>query len=119
MRTFIRRIHSNEVEQDSSRHNAERLPFGVLDPRHRRRQGEPLLALFFGIARVADHSLLFLRMLTNYYARRGLLMRSQCHKKITKLLGGPFHSGAPRLCLPCLPHETPLPYMRNAFFLEI
>ena len=24
-------------------------------------------------------------------------------KKISTLLGGPFHSGAPRLCLPCLP----------------
>ena len=28
---------------------------------------------------------------------------SQCRKKISMLLGGPFHSGAPRLCLPCLP----------------
>ena len=28
---------------------------------------------------------------------------SQFRNKISMLLGGPFHSGAPRLCLPCLP----------------
>ena len=29
--------------------------------------------------------------------------QSHCRKKISMLLGGHFHSGAPRLCLPCLP----------------
>ena len=33
----------------------------------------------------------------------GQISLSQRRKKISILLGGPFHSGAPRLCLPCLP----------------
>ena len=39
----------------------------------------------------------------NHSATEGQLSLSQCRKKIVMLLGGPFHSGAPRPCLPCLP----------------
>ena len=36
-------------------------------------------------------------------AARAPRRSSQLTQKINTLLGGPFHSGAPRLCLPCLP----------------
>ena len=35
--------------------------------------------------------------------RRTNISQLPCTQKIGTLLGGPFHSGAPRLCLPCLP----------------
>ena len=51
----------NKIHFNSSKHNG----YHVVYPRHRIMQGEPLLALCFGISRVLTHSLWFLRMLTN------------------------------------------------------
>ena len=78
----------------------------------------------FGIARVLYHSLWYADKLaaqlngcasstSQSYAldlcyapmrwRRTNICRLPCRQKVRTLLGGPFHSEAPRLCLPCLP----------------
>ena len=40
-------------------------------------------------------------------------------KKISTLLGGPFHSGAPRLCLPCLPYRDATGYSHGSFQVSL
>ena len=68
-RTFLWRTHRNEIEQDTctlivlSRHNGCHVASWVHDIEEGK--GEPLLALCFGIARVLDHLLWFLSMLTS------------------------------------------------------
>ena len=74
----------------------------------------------FGIARVLDHSLWYadrliaqlngcasstLQACAPMRWRRTNISQVTCTQKISTLLGGPFHSGAPRLCLPCLPYR--------------
>ena len=61
----------NKIHFNSSKHNGYHV---VTGPRHRRMQGEPLLALCFGISRVLTHSL-WLREL--HVA--GIDLRAQAH----------------------------------------
>ena len=74
----------------------------------------PTIRFCFSIARVLDHSLWYADKLVAARAPRRRpthlcaddeLTSVSCRvrQKISTLLGGPFHSGAPRLCLPCLP----------------
>ena len=100
----------------------------VLGSRHRRRQaqGEPqlfwyyILCFCFGISRVLNRSRWYAdkwvaqlngcasstsQAYTHMHWRRTNTSQLPCTHKISTLLGGPFHSGAPRLCLPCLPYR--------------
>ena len=63
VRTFIRWTH-NKTHFNSSRHNGYHVASWVHDIEEYK-GGHYILALFFGIVRVLDHSLWFLRMQTN------------------------------------------------------
>ena len=126
--TFIRRIHHNEDKThfNCNRHNSTTLREArAISVHHIEECTSPASArgatictihFCFGIARVWDHSPWYADKLVvqlNGCARRrrpkhlcadGKLASVAVYaKKISTLLGGPFHSGAPRLCLPCLP----------------
>ena len=85
-----------------------------------RRKGEPhilcTIRFCFGNARVLVHSLWYADKLNSMAVRAPRRRPTQLctddeltsvscrvRKKMSTLLGGPCHSGAPRLCLPCLP----------------
>ena len=85
-----------------------------------RRKGEPhvlcTIRFCFGNARVLVHSLWYADKLNSMAVRAPRRRPShlctddeltsvscRVRKKMSTLLGGPCHSGAPRLCLPCLP----------------
>ena len=44
--------------------------------------------------------------------RTSAISQSPCTQIICNILGGPFHSGAPRLCLPCLPCRDATAHIR-------
>ena len=95
-----------------------------------RRKGEPhvlcTIRFCFGNARVLVHSLWYADKLNSMAVRAPRrrpthlctddeLTSVSCRvrKKMCTLLGGPCHSGAPRLCLPCLPCRDATEYAAN------
>ena len=120
----------NKIHFNSRKHNG----YHVVYRSRTSKNARGATTLCFGIARVLTHELVAqfngcASSTSQAYARRPLcaddgltsmpgtrlyvgcqISLSQCRKKISILLGDPFHSGAPRLCLPCLPSRYAAEY---------